>query len=1011
MLPALALPAAFLLSGAAGLIFQIAWFHRCGLVFGSSVAAVTVVLSSFMAGLAIGNALAGRFGPRVVLAVRAYAWLEGVVAVAGVLVTYLLPSVSLVLVPLARDTGDGGLSVNVIRFVLAFGLLAVPATAMGATLPMLMAASCRQGDRFGRALGRLYGWNTIGAVIGVLVSDGVLIARVGVAGSAWVAALLNVCAAAIALSSGAGLLSPAAAVNADSAPADAALGDSATTPKSADPLIVVGAGTPATPRAARARSTPPDQVRSTPATSGVSDSTPGRELAGERERWPLYGATALSGAILLALEVIWFRFLSMYVLVTTLAMSLMLAVVLAGIAVGGLLASRWLGVRDRAVNSLPVVACASGILTTLSYVAFERVTTGTQVGQWYIVLWFALVLTLPAACLSGVLFTFIGEALHRRGRSARQSAAQSAGRLAFANTAGAIVGPPLAAYFFLPRLGMELSLFTLATAYGVVAWLTSGVSATAAVRSLPASPAWRRPIVFASVALVVSLAMFPFGAMGRHYFPRASAAYAVDGSTIVATREGPSETLFVMQQRWLDKPVYSRLVTNGFSMSGTALLGQRYMRAFAYYPMLLHDGPLRRALVVCYGVGVTVGAVTHIPSVGTIDVAEISKDVVAMSDAIYPPDAHPLSDPRVRLHIEDGRFFLQTTTDRYDLITGEPPPPRTPGAVNIYTRDYFQLVHDRLAEGGIATYWVPVARPTPGTDVNTIIRAFCDAFSDCSLWNETPFDLMLMGSRGLTGPRSLEQFNAPWQTPGLESRLREVGFERPEQIGATFVGDAAYLRELTAGTPPLTDDFPERLRPVRGRASLSSPDYGVDAAVTQMYQSAVDPVRARQAFVASPLIRALWPPTLIDRTLPYFDQQAVINRVYWEGGRPVRQIEDLDALLGKTTLRTLPLWVLGSDEVKQRIGETGSDATGDVEFARGLRALSGRDYAGAVRWLDAAHARGWQWSTLRPLLAYALVKSGQSGRARSLAAGATPADADERHFWGWIAEAISRAGA
>ena len=56
------------------------------------------------------------------------------------------------------------------------------------------------------------------------------------------------------------------------------------------------------------------------------------------------------------------------------------------------------------------------------------------------------------------------------------------------------------------------------------------------------------------------------------------------------------------------------------------------------------------------GVGVTVGAVTHIPSIDTIHVAEISRDIVSMSDAIYEPGARPLSDPRVRLHIEDGRM-------------------------------------------------------------------------------------------------------------------------------------------------------------------------------------------------------------------------------------------------------------------------------------------------------------------------------------------------------------------
>ncbi|MEQ1731532.1 MAG: hypothetical protein ABL982_24435, partial [Vicinamibacterales bacterium] len=541
----------------------------------------------------------------------------------------------------------------------------------------------------------------------------------------------------------------------------------------------------------------------------------------------------------------------------------------------------------------------------------------------------------------------------------------------------------------------EGAIFGIGVAYGLVALLTAR-----------RSPGRLRMV--AAGALVLAAAAFPFGTLNRGYFARAASAYADDGSRVVAAREGVSETLFVMQQQWLGQPVYSRLITNGFSMSGTALQGQRYMRAFAYYPMLLHDGPLRKALVICYGVGVTVGAVTHIPSVEDIHVAEISNDVVDMSDAIYPAGSRPLDDPRVRLHLEDGRFFLQTTTERFDLITGEPPPPRTPGTVNIYTREYFQLMHDRLNEGGLATYWVPVARPHPGTDVNTVIRAFCDVFSDCSLWNATPFDLMLVGSRGLSGRRTMEQFSAPWQTPGLEARLREVAFERPEQIGATFLGDAGYLRELTRETPPLTDDFPQRLAPRPGRPSLSDPAYGTDESATRMYQSMLDVRRARDAFAASPFIRALWPAPLIERSLPYFETQAALNRVYWDGGLPLRQIDELHALLSTTTLRTLPLWILGSDEVKQRIAEgAGSENGGATEYARALRALSGRDWASAVRWFELAARGGMNGQTLRPMLAYALVRNGQEDQARQLAAAAQPADNDERHFWSWLRGHIS----
>ena len=926
---------AFFVSGVAGLIFEVVWFHRASVVFGNSVWATSLVLSSFMAGLALGNALVAWFGTRTRRPLWAYAGLEAIVAATGVALTVLLPVLPTVLVPLMRIAGDAPWLVNLVRFVTAFSALLVPAAAMGATLPVLTGTLTRTESTFGRVLGRLYGWNTLGAVAGVVLAEVVLVARIGVTGSAWTAALLNLSAAAVALSMSNRLtiidLRPASAV----APPGSA------------------------PRRTR-----------------------------------LLASAFLAGAALLALEVIWFRFLSMYVLTTTLAVSLMLAAVLAAIGLGGLSAAAWLRWTPHAGIHLPAIACAGGCGVVGSYAAFQTVTAGVQVGEWWRACWFACVLTGPCSFLSGVVFTLLGDAVTRD----LQPPTRAAAWLTLANTTGAMCGPPLAAFVLLPVLGMERAFFILAMVYGAI-----GALAWPVTRDDRRPPRVTRPALSAWVAglvLAVALARFPFG-LSATYVKRIAAPYAMDGSEIVATKEGPTETILLMQQKWLGQPVYSRLVTNGFSMSGTAIPGQRYMRDFVYWPMLLHASPLRHILVIGYGVGVTAGATVDVPSAESIDVVELSSDIVSMSDHIYPPAARPLRDPRVRLHIEDGRSFLQTTSEHFDLITGEPPPPRTPGAVNIYTREYFQLVLDRLAEGGMTTYWLPVARPQPGADVNTVIRGFCDVFEDCSLWNATPFDFMLVGTRHAKR-QTIDAFAAPWSVPALAARLREVGFEQPAQIGATFLGDAGYLRELTAATPPLTDDFPHRIVPVPVRPSLSDPLYRDDPHAFEMFQQVLDPARAGRAFAASEFVGRLWPAALIEQTLPFFQTQRIINRALWDGGQPLRQIEDLHLLLTTTTLRTLPLWLLGSDEVKQRIAERSLERSDATEYARGLRALTTREYRRAAAHFGEAERRGLRAATVRPLQVYALCLAGDLDAARFLARGTTPRSPDEIHFWTWL---------
>jgi hypothetical protein len=508
-----------------------------------------------------------------------------------------------------------------------------------------------------------------------------------------------------------------------------------------------------------------------------------------------------------------------------------------------------------------------------------------------------------------------------------------------------------------------------------------------------------RTLAFTATA-VIALIAFPFGLMVRTYFPRAAQPYAADGSRIVATREGPNETIFLMEQSWLGHQIYQRLVTNGFSMSGTHLTGSRYMRAFVYWPMLLHRGPLRNALVVCYGVGVTAGAVTDLESVQSIEIVELSRDVVAMSDLIYASGLHPLHDRRVRLHIEDGRQFLQTSDERFDLITGEPPPPLTPGTVNLYTREYFRLIYDRLAEGGISTYWLPVPRRGEYS-VAPIIRAFCDVFSDCSLWNGTPFDWMLAGTRNASGPVSEMQFSKPWSDPRVGPHLREIGYEVPEQIGATFLGDVSYLNQLTRKTQPLTDDYPRRLVSALPPASRVSTAIIIDE-VGGSFREILDPARARLAFETSSLVRRLWPGALIAKSAPFFALQGIINRVMVEGSNPLRHIAELNALLTQTDLRRLPLWALGSNDALQRAADAENDGSGMVEYVLGERLLVARNYSAAASYLREAQRRGFHPVAARPLEVYALCLAGNLEAARERVPATASSDPEELAFWNWI---------
>src|SRR5436309_5852697 len=187
------------LSGIGSLIFETLWLRLSGLTFGNSVWSAALILSSFMAGLALGNAIAASSKVRQWRPLHLYAALELAVALFGCTIVFGLPLLGEWIRPVFQTLWNYQPILTGLRLVLSFLILLLPTTAMGLTLPVLVEDPILRRTDFGRDIGLLYGFNTLGAVAGSLIGEACLVKAFGLRSTALLAGLANCAAAAIAL--------------------------------------------------------------------------------------------------------------------------------------------------------------------------------------------------------------------------------------------------------------------------------------------------------------------------------------------------------------------------------------------------------------------------------------------------------------------------------------------------------------------------------------------------------------------------------------------------------------------------------------------------------------------------------------------------------------------------------------------------------------------------------------------------------------------------------------------
>jgi spermidine synthase len=197
-------------------------------------------------------------------------------------------------------------------------------------------------------------------------------------------------------------------------------------------------------------------------------------------------------------------------------------------------------------------------------------------------------------------------------------------------------------------------------------------------------------------------------------------------------------------------------------------------------------------LIVGVGAGVTAGAISIHPEIERIVICEIEPTVPRSARAYFGNENHHVfDDPRVELVFDDARHFLQTTDERFDVITSDPIHPWVRGAATLYSLEYLTLARNHLTPGGVVTQWVPLYE-TDMRSVKSEIGTFAKVFPDTTLWSpdllEEGYDLVALG-RAEETPIVEGAIQARIdQSPAVKQSLDEVMLKSAGAILGTYAG-------------------------------------------------------------------------------------------------------------------------------------------------------------------------------------------------------------------------------
>jgi len=773
---------AFFISGAAGLIYQVAWSRYLSLMLGSTGLANIIVLSTFMGGLGIGAWWFGRIADRSRSCLMLFVILELAIVAYGAMFPFAFPALQSLFHALTFGHEPGSMFVTVVKVLVAISAIIVPTILMGGTLPVLSKFLIHELASVGHRVSQLYYINSLGAVAGTFLAGFFLIGKLGLTWTMLTGALFDLVTALV---------------------------------------VLAQRDRPGLDERAHA------VVKSKPKLKGkpkpeVKVSQGSAEVYPARLGTIALAVIGVSGAVSMIYEVAWIRMLALVLGSSIYSFALMVGTFIAGITLGSFLLSFKKTDREYypLLGYLEILVGLTLLFSLPIYMhlpyLFNQMQGVLRRADMAFPLYHALQVGI-CFCVMIVPTLFIGMTLPTASKIATTELRSLGGRIGatFAiNTFGTIFGTVIGGAILMPKLGIKGALLTGMTLNLILGfWI---------LLTAPRSPMTRRlglrltaVVALTATGLLMMHLSWNDRILLRSVFREAkpfesAEEYAnhVNFGTLLYHVDGMDATVAVMA---FDDNKYRTLYLNGKPDASVSLVAdepsgdmpQQLMAA--HLPMLFHPGDPKDILVVGQGSGVSAGAAAAYKG-SQVDMVELSREIAETAHFFAPAnrDFHKL--PNVRHIVEDGRTHLALTQREYDVIVNVPSNPWMAGNASLFTREYFAACAARLRPDGLMLQWVQCYE-MDNASLRMILGTFRDTFPYMSLWELATGDLAMLGSREPLEP-NFEVLQARLLLPNVAKDLAVVGMDLPETLlsmqildmmttGDDFIGKVALNSEFT----------------------------------------------------------------------------------------------------------------------------------------------------------------------------------------------------------------------